>query len=123
MQVVLHKGFESKQVLEQDQQSSYVAILASLSQPCDRFAAWRWKTLGKVTADLLRMAEGVCLVVHLIDGDVFILSVRDKTLANKFLSAVSKEEFWDLTQAFDKVAKPLTSLSGWIRGCACHEGG
>jgi hypothetical protein len=67
------------------------------------------------------MAGAVRLVVQLVDGDVSKLHVRDKTVANKFLSAVSKAEFWDLTQALGKVAKPLTSLSGWIRGCTCHE--
>ena len=29
--------------------------LVSLNKGCDRFAKWRWKTLGNVTRDLLRL--------------------------------------------------------------------
>ena len=96
------------------------AMKRSIERGCDKFAAWRWKTVYHVTTDLLRMADAVIAAVRQL-SNVKALYVRDTKSANTFLDAASSDLFWCRTRVLNVVLGPLSRLSSWIRGCKCHE--
>ena len=48
-----------RQFLQRRLRGSVAGLASKLNAACERFAVWRWKTLLKVTEDLLRMQEAL----------------------------------------------------------------
>ena len=92
----------------------------ALDNTIDRFAQWRWKTLASVTSGLASVENAVRAFTQ---GATSItdLVTRDATTARIFWDASMDPLFWGRASGLNALSKTLTSLSGWIRGCDCHE--
>ena len=92
----------------------------SLQMAPDRFAKWRWQTLGNVTRDLDRMQAAVrAAVATMTDpGD---LGTRDAETSRAFMTTVQDPEFWDRATGLRELTKPIQRIAGWAKGCDCHE--
>ena len=66
---------------------------SSLRHGCDRFADWRWQTLGNVCRDLARMEEAVVSAVMSMQSVAEVCS-RDGPSAQAFFDAARDEGFW-----------------------------
>ena len=86
----------------------------------DKFADWRWQTLGNVTRDLERMESAVGTALDTIYEESDLVT-RDCVTARAFLRAVRDPEFWDRARGLRKFIAPIRKLSGWAKGCDCHE--
>ena len=86
---------------------------------CDRCAKWRWKTLEKVTADLLRLEAAVRAAVASI-GSADALKTRDGKFG-VFFATVQDSAFWERTRWVNQILQPLKKFAAWIRGCECCE--
>lgn len=84
------------------------------------FAAWRWHTLAAVTADLCRLERPVRAAMGNL-RNAAELGSRDSTHAQAVWQAVKDEEFWAKACGLQMLVQPFKELSGWIRGCCCHE--
>ena len=111
---------EFLQHLLPDASETTAALRKSLGTGCERFAEWRWQTLGSVTGDLRRMERAVRAAMDNI-SDAAELGTRDSSIANAFLTAVMDVGFWDRCRWLQDFVQPIKRLSGWIRGCDCHE--
>ncbi|MCP4239960.1 MAG: hypothetical protein GY772_05315, partial [bacterium] len=92
----------------------------SLATACERFAQWRWKTLRAACNGLLRMEfafRSVCGPVRRVAE----LGVREGPQMAIVLEAAGEDAFWAQTRVLEAVTEPFSRLSGWLRGCACHE--
>ena len=86
---------------------------------CDRFAKWRWQTLAKVCADLLRLELAVRPAVAGI-GSAHELKTRDNKFG-AFLAAAKDSAFWKRVMWVYEVLQPLKKFAAWVRGCDCCE--
>ncbi len=96
-------------------------LLQSLRTTCDRFAAWRWKTIANVTRDLLRLQEVSQMAMSLLGDDVDSLGTRDAARRTTLVRAIRCEAFWTRVRALQTCVEPLSRLADWLRGCPCHE--
>ena len=87
---------------------------------CDGFAEWRWKTISKVTEDLLRLREPVVVALQSVIA-ASDLSTRDAATASAFVSSARDPQFWSRAEGLATLVRPMAALSSWIRGCDCHE--
>ena len=92
----------------------------SFERAPDRFAKWRWQTLGNVTRDLVRMQAAVQAAVSTMAGPAD-LNTREHDVARKFLEATRDPEFWGRAQGLGQLSKPIRDISGWAKGCDCHK--
>lgn len=115
-----HREFLEKRLPAND--AATAAHRASLQTGCDRFAEWRWKTLCMVTRSLQRMEDAVRAALGTI-RDATVLAAKDSTHAEGFLDGARDAAFWDRARGLSELAEPIHKLSGWIRGCDCHEDG
>lgn len=97
-------------------------LVDTLGKGCDRFVAWRWKTLANVTRDLLRMEDAVRAALATIPS-AKDLGSREEGVASQFLASVRDSLFWDRARGLGHLVQPLHTLSAWIRGCDCHPSG
>ena len=95
-------------------------LLKALEKSCDSFAAWRWKTLGSVTADLSRLEDPVRCVLLSVSSAAQ-LSSRDGGSAAAFVESGRDPQFWERNAMLRKMTCPITAFSAWLRGCPCHE--
>ena len=94
-------------------------VVRTLDAGCEKFADWRWKTLGQVVRDLRRMETALRhATVALSTSD---LGTRDSVQSQMFLEAVHSQAFWTRTKALETLAKPFIQFSSWLRGCDCHD--
>jgi len=96
------------------------ATIKALNKSCDRFAEWRWKTLGNVVRDLLLYKPALCEVEKHIRSASEI-STKDAGAASAFLAAVRSAEFWARCRLLEVVVAPVKKFAAWLRGCPCHE--
>ena len=93
--------------------------LKALTKGCESFAAWRWKTLSTVTADLLRFEDPVRAVVSTVAVDK--LASREANLVAAFLDSCRDPQFWERNAMLFKMTGPIKQFSSWLQGCQCHE--
>ena len=96
------------------------ALVASLGKTCDRFADWRWQTLGKVCDGLTRMEDAVRLAVAPMTQAADLRS-RDGPGAVAFLNTAKEDAFWEKAKMLRIAIRPMLDFAGWIKGCDCHE--
>ena len=97
----------------------HAELAAALRYGSDRFAQWRWKTLGQVTRQLTDMERAVRVA---LEGQTAAdLGSRDVGAAATFLAAASDPQFWDRASALKHMIAPLMEFASWLRGCPCHE--
>ena len=94
--------------------------LDSLDTGCDKFAKWRWKTLGNVTRDMLRLRgafrRGIASV-----GSAKAIGGRSKGTSQQLWDLAHDDTFWFETTSLHQLVQPLTALASWVRGCDCHD--
>ena len=95
------------------------SLIKSLDRSANRFAKWRWQTLREVIAGMMRMRDAMKVVASGPKAAELFSSKEDKS--RDLCSAILDSATWDMTEALIVVLRPLTDLSGWIRGCSCHE--
>ena len=94
--------------------------LASLASGCDRFAQWRWKTLGHVTLDLMRLEDAFRSGIARVRSASGI-GGRCAESASKLWHLAHDDAFWAQTARLHRLIYPLMQLASWVRGCDCHE--
>ena len=94
--------------------------LNALTKGCESFAAWRWKTLSTVTADLSRFEDPVRAVVSTITSHAQLAS-RDGDKVATFLESCRDPQFWQRNALLSKMTGPIKLFSSWLRSCPCHE--
>jgi len=94
-------------------------LVQSLDASCESFAEWRWKTLAHVTRDLQRMQRALRESTEGVQAKE--LALRDSVQAHTFLMSVKYASFVNRCGAWSVIAKPVSDLFSWIRGCPCHE--
>ncbi len=78
----------------------------ALDTGCEKFADWRWTTLGRVGCDLRRMETALrqaTLGLGTVD-----LGTRDSAQSDMFLEAVHSPTFWKRTRALEGLVQPVT---------------
>ena len=108
-----------RELLQSRLQGCSIGVFESFTAGCERFADWRWKTLGNVTRDLSRMQDALRLATATLRTSDF--ASRDSVHVQVFLTAVQSDTFWRQSSALDTIVKPVTAFSSWVRGCPCHE--
>ena len=96
------------------------SLRTALQRAPDRFAAWRWQTLGNVTRDLERMETAVRAAMVTVSR-AEDLNTRDSVSARAFLDATQDPDFWAKARGLRQLTEPIRKLSGWAKGCDCHE--
>ena len=94
--------------------------LQALSNGCQAFASWRWKTLATVTKDLSRLADPVRSVAAIV-ASAAELSAKDGGAAASFLANARNPQFWSRNSMLQELTGPIDSFASWLRGCPCHE--
>ena len=94
-------------------------LIKSLDRSANRFAHWRWQTLREVTSAMVRFRDAMRVAAASPNGPVLFESKEDKS--RELRSAILDSATWDMTEALIGVIRPLTDLSGWIKGCDCHQ--
>ena len=94
-------------------------LIKSLNRSPNRFAQWRWQTLQQVLAGMVRMRDAMKVVAAGPNALVLFSSKEDKS--RSLCRAILDSATWDMTEALTVLIRPLTDLSGWIKGCTCHE--
>ena len=94
-------------------------LVATLKHSVPPFAHWRWGTVTAVTRGLARVEQAVRIAVT----PAVIASVRwrDGPEARAFALAVGSDAFWGRARALRALAAPVSTFSGWLKGCSCHE--
>lgn len=95
-------------------------LVNSLSNSCDKFAAWRWKTLASVTKALLRMQRALQLVGSFVQSPSELAS-KDAVNARTVFYAIKDTVFWEQVSCLSHLVGPFVEFSTWLRGCKCHE--
>ena len=49
------------------------------------------------------------------------LGTKDSALAKQVWDSVRSAEFWSAAAFYRWVTRPVTQMSGWVRGCECHD--
>ena len=92
-----------------------------LSKGVDRFAHWRWKTLGNVVKSLgeLEPALRQVLLVTTVDE----LKRRRKGVGEieKVWAFISEDSFWARRAWVQTQIAPVLEFAQWVRGCHCCE--
>ena len=91
-----------------------------LDRGCERFAQWRWQTLGKVTADLLFLEKAVRHAAGYV-GSAKDLEKERRVKWEECRECVRDEKFWDTVAWTGRMLEPLKRFGGWLKGCDCHE--
>ena len=95
-------------------------LVASLSKGCDKFAAWRWKTLVTVTKSLRRMERALRMVGSVVTSASELAS-KDSVSACIVLEAMTDSDFWVQVSCLNHLVEPVAEFSAWLQGCKCHE--
>ena len=85
-----------------------------------RFAAWRWQTLAGVTRNLEQLESAVRTAVATID-DPAKLGSRDAKEARAFFQVATDPGLGAKARGLRRLTEPVRKLSGWAKGCDCHE--
>ena len=97
-----------------------IAWIKALAHGVERFADWRWSTLGSVLRDLERLRPALRAVAPFI-ASADAISSKDARSARLFLEAVRSDDFWSRCQHLSTLSRPTRRFAGWIKACPCHE--
>ena len=81
----------------------------TLDAGCEKFADWRWTALSKFISDIARMETTIRDATA--GKRAADLAMRDSFQAQKFLTVVRSQVFWQRHSALECLAKPVAQLS------------
>ena len=87
--------------------------VASLDTGCDKFAKWRWKTIGNVTRDLQRMGSAFRRGVQSV-GSAKAIGGRNAGQNQQLWDLAWDDAFWRQNEALHRIVQPLTDMASRI---------
>lgn len=110
------EGLIRKKVIEDDLKRR---CFHALKTGTDRFAQWRWKSVGRMTKDMNKVKEPLFTAMQ--GEDVKTWPIKTSSDCVKALRmTVSEPKTWHQLKCIDVITGPLLLLHGWFTGCWCH---